>query len=63
LGWGELTFVSLVMPALGAGIHVFLSCADKDVDGRVPSPPRLRRATISLGRRSFSEGGKPGHDE
>jgi hypothetical protein len=35
LGWDELTFASLVMPALGAGIHVFLSCADKDVDGRV----------------------------
>jgi putative acetyltransferase len=32
------------------------------MDARVPSPPRLRRATNSLGRRSFSEGGKPGHD-
>jgi hypothetical protein len=28
----------------------------------VPSPPRLRRAMNSLGRRSFSEGGKPGDD-
>src|ERR1700683_3157301 len=28
------------------------------VHPRIPSPPRLRRATSSLGRRSFSEGGK-----
>ncbi|SHN66646.1 hypothetical protein SAMN05444170_1033 [Bradyrhizobium erythrophlei] len=34
----------------------------QDVDARHPSPPRLRRATNSLGRRSFSEGGKAGHD-
>ena len=33
------------------------------MDARIPSPPRLRRATSSLGRRSFSEGGKSGHDE
>jgi hypothetical protein len=44
-------------------IHVFDSGGAKDVDARLPSPPRLRRATISLGRRSFSEGGKAGHDE
>ena len=35
----------------------------KDVDARHPSTPRLRRATNSLGRRSFSEDGKAGHDE
>src|SRR4051812_602493 len=33
------------------------------MDCRVPSPPRLRRATSSLGCRSFSEGGKPGNDK
>src|ERR1700744_1209155 len=32
------------------------------MDCRVPSPPRLRRATNSLGRRSFGKGGKPGND-
>jgi hypothetical protein len=32
------------------------------LDRPVPSPPRLRRATNSLGRRSLSEGGKPGDD-
>src|SRR5579871_1274010 len=32
------------------------------MDARIPSPPRLRRATASLGRRSLSEGGKSGHD-
>src|SRR6266446_2399141 len=35
----------------------------KDVDVRHPSTPRLRRAFSVLGRRSFSEGGKAGHDE
>jgi hypothetical protein len=33
------------------------------MDARIPSPPRLRRATGALGRRSLSEGGKSGHDE
>ncbi len=32
------------------------------LDAPVPAPPRLRRATSSLGRQSFSEGGKPRHD-
>jgi hypothetical protein len=42
------------MRAPGAGIHVLLSCADKDVDGGAfASPKRLRP------RRR----GKPGHDE
>src|SRR6266446_5532086 len=35
----------------------------KDVDVRHPSTPVLRRAFSVLGRRSFSEGGKAGHDE
>jgi hypothetical protein len=30
------------------------------LSSRRPSPPRLRRATSSLGRRSFSKGGRPG---
>jgi hypothetical protein len=50
------------MPGFIPGIHVFLDCG-KDVDGRIPSPPRLRRTNSSLGRRSFSEGGKSGHDK
>jgi hypothetical protein len=52
-----------VMAGLVPAIHVFLACGAKDVDARHPSPPRLRRATSSLGRRSFSEGGKAGHDD
>jgi hypothetical protein len=52
-----------VMAGLVPAIHVFLLCRNKDVDARPPSPPRLRRATNTLGRRSFSEGGKAGHDE
>ena len=51
-----------VMAGLVPAIHV-LAAAEEDVDARHPSPPRLRRATNSLGRRSFSEGGKAGHDE
>ena len=50
------------MAGLGPAIHVFLANGTKDVDARHPSPPRLRRATDSLGRRSFSEDGKAGHD-
>jgi hypothetical protein len=44
-------------------IHAFPEARRDDVDARLPPPPRLRRATTSLGRRSFSEGGKAGHDE
>ena len=33
------------------------------MDARHPSTPRLRRAFSVLGRRSFSEVGKAGHDE
>jgi hypothetical protein len=52
------------MAGLDPAIHVFIAAIQKeDVDARHPSPPRLRRATISLGRRSFSEGGKAGHDD
>jgi len=47
----------------GPAIHIFLARGTKDVDARHPSPPKLRRATSSLGRRSFSEDGKAGHDE
>jgi len=50
------------MPGLVPGIHVFAATSKKGVDGRDPSPPRLRRATIALGRRSFREDGEPGHD-
>src|SRR5215216_4254542 len=64
-----------VMAGLVPAIHVFCKTRKQDVDGRVPSPPtafvrrrtsavkRLRRATSTLGRRSLSEGGKPGHDD
>ena len=51
------------MAGLVPAIHVFLAHGSKDVDARHPSPPRLRRATISPGRRSVSEDGKAGHDE
>jgi hypothetical protein len=51
------------MAGLDPAIHVFLASGTKDVDARHPPPPRLQRATTSLGRRSFSEGGKAGHDE
>jgi hypothetical protein len=51
-----------VMAGLVLAIHVFDS-EKKDVDAWLPSTPRLRRATNSLARRSFSEGGKAGHDE
>jgi hypothetical protein len=34
----------------------------EDVDARHPSTPRRRRAFSVLSRRSFSEGGKAGHD-
>src|SRR6266849_1621589 len=44
-------------------IHVFSCVCRQDVDARHPSTPRLRRAFSVLGRRSFSEGGKAGHDE
>src|SRR5260221_8164180 len=50
------------MAGLVPAIHVFLSQGCKDVDARHPSTPRLRRAFSVLGRRSFSEGGKAGHD-
>src|SRR5438132_5855470 len=50
------------MPGLVPGIHV-LPAPRKVVDGRVPSPPGLRRARSTLGRRSFSVGGKPGHND
>jgi hypothetical protein len=51
----------IVMAGLDPAIHD-LTQGTKDVDARLPPPPRLRRATISLGR-SFSEGGKAGHDD
>jgi hypothetical protein len=34
----------LVMPGLVPGIHVLLSLGGKNVDGRDPATPRLRRA-------------------
>jgi peptide/nickel transport system ATP-binding protein len=54
---------SSVMAGLDPAIHQASRDSSKPMDPRVPSPPRLRRATNSLGRRSFSEGGKPGGDE
>ena len=43
--------------------HLGSSTAASAILGRpVPAPPRLRRATSSLGRRSFSEDGKPDDD-
>src|SRR6185312_4087392 len=51
------------MAGLVPAIHVFVLPGIKDVDARDPSTPRLRRATNSLGRRSFSEDGKRGHDD
>src|SRR6185437_1705304 len=51
------------MAGLVPAIHVFVFPGNKDVDARDPSTPRLRRATNSLGRRSFSEDGKRGHDD
>jgi hypothetical protein len=49
-------------PGFVPAIHVFLVYSSKDVDARHPSTPRLRRAFAVLGRHSFSEGGKAGHD-
>jgi len=51
------------MAGLDAAIHAFQHSGHQDVDARLPSPLKLRRATISLGRRSLGEGGKAGHDE
>jgi hypothetical protein len=52
-----------VMAGLVPAIHVLNWASEKDVDARHPSTPRLRRAFSVLGRRSFSEGGKAGHDD
>jgi hypothetical protein len=51
------------MARLVPAIHVFAAARKQDVDARHPSSPRLRRATNSLGRHSFSGDGKAGHDE
>jgi hypothetical protein len=47
------------MAGLAPAIQVLLR-GHKNVDARDPSPPGPR---THLARRSFSEGGKPGHDE
>jgi diadenosine tetraphosphate (Ap4A) HIT family hydrolase len=53
------------MAGLDPAIHVLLLPIQRkiDVDARHPSPPRLRRGFPVSARRSFSGGGKAGHDE
>jgi len=51
-------------PAIQQNEEIFRGADARRLDGRLPPTPRLRRARVgSLGRRSFSEGGKGGHDE
>jgi hypothetical protein len=50
------------MAGLVPAIHVF-SGRKKERGCPAPATPRLRRGTPVLARRSFSGGGKAGHDE
>jgi hypothetical protein len=52
------------MAGLVPAIHVFLAWLEQGVDARHPTPVYAEASPgfLVLGRRSFSEGGKAGHD-
>ena len=70
LGPDRFTLNHIVMAGLDPSIQPTRRIAPayqrepkESLDGRLPPTPRLWRASVrSLGRRSFSEGGRGGHD-